>query len=135
MDSPFICCEYDIVFILSMLVVKRVSISNCTDIVVYNCKSSTRLLRLNRYVKANTIFPNSVRSQLVGHLLGDGAMRVNSTSVNPYFYFGQNRNKVDYVLHVYSKLAHYCMQFPAFKSVIRGNANDVSLLLATRNYS
>lgn len=92
-------------------------------------------MRLSKFTRDNTIFPKSVISQLVGHLLGDGAMRINRTSSNPFFYFSQSFHKLDYVLHVYTNLIHYCMQIPAFKSVMRNTTVDNSILLPTRNYA
>lgn len=120
---------------MSITVVIKPLESECKELVIYTAKGSTRLMRLSKFTKDNTIFPESIISQLVGHVLGDGAMRINHTSCNPYFYFGQSFHKLDYLLHVYTNLIHYCMQMPAFKSVIRNGTVDNSMLLATRNYA
>lgn len=135
MDSPIINIEHCLVYIMSSTPVIRPLQSECKGLVVYTAKESTRQMRLSKFSRDNTIFPKNVISQLVGHLLGDGAMRINRTSSNPYFYFGQSFHKLDYLLHVYDNLTHYCMQIPAFKSVIRNNTVDYSMLLATRNYA
>lgn len=40
-------------------------------------------MRLSKFIRDNTIFPKDIVSQLVGHLLGNGALRINGTSVSP----------------------------------------------------
>jgi len=51
--------------------------SPCTDLVVYGSMGSigsTTGINLNNYVRNITSFPQAIISQLVGHMLGDGAL-------------------------------------------------------------
>lgn len=57
--------------------------SSCTDLVVYGKVGPTTFIRFNNYVRNLTIFPKHIISQLIGHLLGDGALVMSKTSKIP----------------------------------------------------
>jgi LAGLIDADG DNA endonuclease family len=70
-------------------------------------------MRFNNYVRDLTVFPKHIVSQLVGHLLGDGALVMSNTSTTPYFVFTQTLKRFDYIWSVFSRFCHYCSQYPS----------------------
>ena len=69
MDKPinFLCFSH-----LALISMKTLY-SSSTDIVPYGKIGPTIFIRFNNYVRNITVFPKHIISQLVGHLLGDGA--------------------------------------------------------------
>lgn len=59
--------------------------STSTSLTIQPSLESTAGIRYNRYCLNNTLFPKSIVSQLVGHLLGDGSIVLSHTSINPFF--------------------------------------------------
>jgi hypothetical protein len=87
--------------------------SSCTDLVVYGKVGPTTFIRFNNYVRNLTIFPKHIISQLIGHLLGDGALVMSKTSKIPYFVFTQTLKRFDYIWSVFLQFSHYCSQYPS----------------------
>jgi hypothetical protein len=80
---------------LATIPLKRLS-SNCTALVPYGQKGSTVGIGYNMAVRSLTVFPLAIVSQLVGHLLGDGALIMSHTSVTPFFIFTQTVKRFEY---------------------------------------
>lgn len=96
--------------------------------------STYQLGRFNRITANTTIFPNTVVSQLVGHLLGDGFLAMTHTSKTPCFVFTQTLKRFEYVWHVYQKLAHYCNRMPLLNLGLRKGINYPFLQVISRSY-
>ena len=74
--------------------------SPCTDLVVYGSMGSigsTTGINLNNFVRNITPFPQAIVSQLVGHMLGDGALTMSWSSVTPSFVFTQTLKRFGYI--------------------------------------
>jgi hypothetical protein len=81
-------------------------------------------------------FPKHImlRTQLVGHLLGDGFLYLSQTSITPLFIFTQTIKRFDYVWSVYLQLSHYCSQYPKLNTSIRKGNKYFSIQILTRSY-
>lgn len=128
MDSP----ELEGVYLVSSVVsIARLS-SPCTQLVLHGNMGNTANMRYNKYSIASTYFPKAIVSQLVGHLLGDGALTMTYTSVNPYFVWTQTAKRLGYVWSVYTAL--YCGRFPRFVSSFRKGVYVPFFQVMTRSY-
>lgn len=109
--------------------------NSCSAITLYSNNVSTLRETISNNIKKITPIPINIQSQLVGHLLGDGNMRLNITSVNPAFMFSQGFSNFDYTWHVYQKLSHYCSRLPSYHNYMNSKGKYFySNQVTTRNY-
>lgn len=97
---------------LALIPIKKLN-SSSKALVPHGIVGSTIFIRYNDYARNSTTFPKHVVSQLVGHLLGDGALVMSNTSKTPYFVFTQTLKRFDYIWSVFLQLSHYCSQYPS----------------------
>lgn len=100
--------------ILRKVPVKSLS-STCTAMVVRGAPytlGSTTGINLNNHVRGITPFPTVIVSQLVGHLLGDGALTMSWSSLSPSFIMTQTLKRFDYIWSVFMTLSHYASRYP-----------------------
>lgn len=109
-------------FLQPLIRTKPISIdkvkTNTKNVVIYKSKDSmgsTVGLKLNTKVRLITSLNNNLRSQIIGHLLGDGWIGKAKTSKNPYFVFTQTNKRFDYIWHVFTKLS--CLWFSKKKKI------------------
>ena len=94
--------------------------SSCLDLVPHGVVGSTvGFGRITRYLATSTSFTKDVVSQLVGHLLGDGALTKTHTSITPVFIFTQTFKRFPLVWFVFNQLSHYCNSFPLINKGMR----------------
>ena len=74
----------------------------------------------------------SVLSQLVGHLLGDGHMRQYPKSRNFAFEWAQTIKRFEYSWQVYNNLSHYCNSFLKLKYTLSFGQKNPKLCINTR---
>ncbi len=86
--------------------------SNSTAIVLHGSVGSTVGIRYNVLARNSTSFPTPIVSQIVGHLLGDGALVMSRTSTTPAFVFTQTIKRFAYLWQVFLTLSHYCQAMP-----------------------
>jgi hypothetical protein len=98
--------------------------STCTDLVIKDSPyslGSTTGININTLVRNMTSFPQQIVSQLVGHLLGDGALVMSRTSVTPAFIMTQTLKPI---LHLNSPLLRRGYQvlvwYPTFRLAEKG---------------
>ena len=92
----FIDICYDLGFsYLALIPMKKLN-STTTALVPQGIVGSTVLMQFNNYARNLTIFPKRIVSQLIGHLLGDGALVFLRTSITPIFVFSQTLKRFDY---------------------------------------
>jgi hypothetical protein len=84
-----------------------------TALVPYGIVGPTIFMRFNNYARNLTIFPKHIVNQLVGHLLGDGALVMSKTSKIPCFVFTQTLKRFEYIWSIFLQLSHYCSQYPS----------------------
>lgn len=97
MDSPINCIDYVVIYYIS-----SIPLVTTMELVKYGEGGSTLgIRRVSKYILSSTICTNRIRSQLVGHLLGDGSLIITRTSITPYFVFSQTLKRFDYVWHVF----------------------------------
>lgn len=58
---------------LALIPMKKLN-SSCTALVLHGIVGPTIYMRFNNYARDLTVFPKRAATQLVGHLLGDGAL-------------------------------------------------------------
>jgi hypothetical protein len=109
MDNPI----YEFYFSYLVLIPIKKLKSSSKALVPHGIVGSTIFIRYNDYARNSTTFPKNVVSQLVGHLLGDGALVMSNTSKTPYFVFTQTLKRFDYIWSVFLQLSHYCSQYPS----------------------
>lgn len=74
---------------------------------------STVGINYNDLTRKIAPFPKPIVSQLVGHLLGDGALSMSWSSVLPAFIFTQTLKRFEYVWSVFLNLSHYAVRYPS----------------------
>jgi len=132
MDNPIF--DTNIIYLtLNSISVKLLN-SSCTDLVPLGKISSTINIRLNKYCRENTLFPKQIKSQLVGHLLGDGSLTITHTSIYPHFVFTQTLKRFEYTWYVFNKLSHYCGSVPLLNKAQRKDIPTPFIQVYTRNY-
>lgn len=117
MDFPLEVFEVNIIMSATFPIFvgrgKIVKNNSCKDIVVLGpVRSTVHLGRMTQVMANFTVFPTVIVSQLVGHLLGDGALTMSTTSNFPYFVFTQTIKRFEYIWVVFVQLSHYCNSFP-----------------------
>lgn len=108
--------------------------SNNTSLVHYGKIGNTTLIGLNKNIRDNTLFPVHVISQLVGHLLGDGSLYFNKTSVTPYIVFTQTLKRFGYIWFVFQQLSHYCGRYPLLNVSVRKGNHSYYINVVIRSY-
>ena len=112
MDSFWGVNDLYTINLMAAIPVKQLS-SKCTALVPLGLTGSTVGINYNRHVRSLTAFPSAIISQLVGHLLGDGALVMSRTSITPAFIFTQTVKRFDYAWFVFQQLIHYCVRYPS----------------------
>lgn len=87
-----------------------------------------------RYMRESSVFSKYIVSQLVGHLLGDGALVISKTSITPYFVFTQTFKRFSYVWFVFQQLSHYCNKNPRLTVSTRKGTSIYTMQVLTRSY-
>lgn len=95
MDNPQIIEQLATTSIAATPISKIVS--HTTDLVPFGRTGATNSIRLNQLSRNITVFSKALVSQLVGHLLGDGAIMYSRTSATPYFVFTQTVKRFPYI--------------------------------------
>ena len=73
---------------------------------------STAGTRYTKYVLSIINLPNDIKSIIVGIILSDGHIALNSKGKNAYLILNQSLAKSAYVYFVFSFLSHYCQSYP-----------------------
>lgn len=108
--------------------------STSTAVVSYGTVGASNSIRLNQHSRNITSFNSGIISQLVGHLLGDGALLYSRTSATPYFVFTQTIKRFGYLWSVYQMLSPYCGRTPLFNLGWRKGVSYPFLQVLTRSY-
>jgi hypothetical protein len=104
------------------------------DIVPLGRVGSTFMLgKLNPLVALQVFITFTTKCQLVGHMLGDGAMRYLPTTKYPMFRFVQSAAKFPYIWSVYNLLSHYCNAFLKLDTYMTKDTVCYSIALVTRH--
>jgi len=133
MDSFWGVNDLYTIHLMAAIPVKQLS-SKCTALVPFGQTSSTVSINYNRRVRDLTAFPSWVISQLVGHLLGDGALVRTQTSITPAFIFTQTVKRFEYAWFVFLQLIHYCVRYPRLNVSTRHGVKYPFMQVSTRSY-
>lgn len=88
--------------------------------------------KLSRIQANMTKIPLEIQSIIVGLLLSDGWMQIPSNSINARLGFKQSAKNSSYVWSVFSKLNHYCSNFPYRTTGTRKGKTFFGLAFQTR---
>lgn len=108
--------------------------SSSTELVVYksiNSLGSTVGINLNKQIRNNTYLNPIIRSQIIGHLLGDGSLWMTWSSITPYFVMTQTVKRFDYIWDIFIKLSPYCSRYP---SLALSKKTYFFMQVSTRSY-
>lgn len=97
-------------------------------------RSSTVGLRLDLKSRLLTTLSYDIRSQIIGHILGDGWIGKSKTSKYPYFVFTQSLKRFEYVWYVYNNLSCLCQKSLTLSKSIRRGKTYYFIQLHTRSY-
>ena len=112
----------------------RSFVSPCTAIIPYGGSYSSIGIRLNSWVRGITILTPRIRSIILGSLLGDGALVMSRTSVNPYFVFTQTIKRYWYTSFMFAELSSLCQKAPTLGSSTRHGVTSYFTQIHTRSY-
>lgn len=95
--------------------------------------SSTAGTKYTKYLLSIINLPNDIKSIIVGIILSDGHMAINSKGKNAYLILNQSLAKSAYVYFVFSFLSHYCQSYPKLSVSYRLGRPSYILRIATRS--
>ncbi len=95
--------------------------------------SSTAGTKYTKYVLSIINLPNDIKSIIVGIILSDGHMALNSKAKNAYLILNQSLAKSAYIYFVFSFLSHYCQSYPKLSVSYRLGRPSYVLRIATRS--
>ena len=96
MDYPGLGYDLAITAYMAYIPISKIR-STSTAMVPYGTMGASNNIRLNQHSRDITSFNSGIISQLVGHLLGDGALLYSRTSATPYFVFTQTIKRFGYL--------------------------------------
>jgi len=79
-------------------------------------------------------FTSFHRGIIIGLLLSDGWLTLNTRSINSCLHFKQSLNKSNYVWFVFNLLSHYCSSYPSLITSTRKGEINYALEFFTRAY-
>jgi hypothetical protein len=95
--------------------------------------SYTAGTKYTKYVLSIINLPNDIKSIIVGIILSDGHMALNSKAKNAYLILNQSLAKSAYIYFVFSFLSHYCQSYPKLSVSYRLGRPSYVLIIATRS--
>lgn len=112
----------------------RSFVSTCTAIIPYGGSYSSIGIRLNSWVRDITILTPRIRSIILGSLLGDGALVMSRTSINPYFVFTQTIKRYWYTSFMFAELSSLCQKAPTLGGSTRHGVTSYFTQIHTWSY-
>lgn len=108
--------------------------TSCTSLVIWGQNLySTVNYRLTKYeLSLFTTLPSHLYFMVIGLILSDGHLAYASNGKNVSFYFKQGFINMSFLLHCFSKLAHYCQSMPLVVSYTKNNKSFYALQFRTR---
>src|SRR5271169_1044337 len=94
---------------------------------------STVGTKYTKYVLSIINLPNDIKSIMVGIIISDGHIALNSKGKNAYLILNQSLSHSAYLSFVFSFLCHYCQSYPKFSVSYRLARPTYNLRLATRS--
>jgi hypothetical protein len=107
--------------------------ASCTTLVIWGTNLSSMVggKRLTKVVRNIITFPYYIKSVIVGLLLSDANLQLNSSTANARLMFEQSFAHFDYFWHVFIILSPYCLSYPRFRARLWHNSINFSLTLIT----
>jgi hypothetical protein len=91
----------------------------------------TRPAERRAVVRNRIAVPYHIKSVIVGLLLSDANMQLNSPTANARLMFEQSFAHFEYFWHVFIILSPYCLSYPRFRARLWHNSVNFSLTLVT----
>lgn len=106
----------------------------CTAIVPYGVMGNSNGIKLSQYARDITVLTETMRDQIIGHILGDGSLTKSYTSKNAYFVFTQTSKRFFYIMHIFSILGPLCLKLPTLGCSLRKGIRSYYLQIHSRSY-
>lgn len=107
--------------------------TSCTSLVPYGIRGSTIGIRFNRWCLSTYTLTATLRSHIIGHLLGDAHLHMTWSSKNPYFVHTQALARFWYSWSILQLISCMCQKsFTMYGSWYKGSYNT-NITIGTRS--